>query len=168
MATPSVSLDQKRLSIYLNDHLAGSNVGVELAKRTRASNPSRPLGAFLGELAGEIESDRDELAEIMARLAVSQDRPKLALGRAGEKLGRLKLNGQLRGYSPLSRLVELEGLCLGVEGKLSLWRLLIHHLGEDPRMRGVDLPGLAEKATRQREELELHRLEAGGPALLAL
>jgi hypothetical protein len=34
-----------------------------------------------------------------------------------EKVGRLKLNGQLTGYSPLSRVVELEGLLAGIAGK---------------------------------------------------
>jgi hypothetical protein len=38
----------------------------------------------------------------------------------------LKLNGQLRGYSPLSRLDELELLQIGVAGKRRLWRALEH------------------------------------------
>jgi hypothetical protein len=167
MATRPVSLDSKRLSIYLNDHLAASSVGVELAKRTRASNPSGELGAFLATLVVEIESDRDALADLMTQLGVRQDRSKLALGWAGEKVGRLKLNGQLRGYSPLSRLVELEGLYLGVEGKRSLWRVLAHRIGEDPRLRGIDLGELIERATRQLDQLDRHRLEAADAALLA-
>ena len=36
---------------------------------------------------------------------------------SAEKFGRLKLNGQLSGYSPLSRLEELEILALVAEGK---------------------------------------------------
>jgi hypothetical protein len=31
-------LDEKFLSIYLNDHLAGSVTGIELARRTLSSN----------------------------------------------------------------------------------------------------------------------------------
>ena len=34
-------------------------------------------------------------------------------------VGRFKLNGQLRGYSPLSRLVELEILMAGIDAKRS-------------------------------------------------
>ena len=40
----------------------------------------------------------------------------MVAGWVAEKAGRLKLNGSLLTYSPLSRLVELEGLSLGVEG----------------------------------------------------
>ncbi len=46
----------------------------------------------------------------MAALGVPQDRVKNAMGWGAEKLGRLKPNGQLTGYSPLSRMVELKGL----------------------------------------------------------
>ncbi len=158
-------LDEKRLSIYLNDHLAGSSIGVELSKRLLKSNPDGPLGVFLRGLVGEIEADRDVLVGIMRRLSVSEDRMKQALGRIAEKAGRLKLNGQVRGYSPLSRLVELEGLCLGVEGKLALWRSLAHVLEPDPRLEDVDLSALIARATAQRAELEGHRLEAVTPAL---
>lgn len=158
-------LDEKRLSIYLNDHLAGSSAGVELSKRLLKSNPHGRLGVFLRELVDEIEADRDTLVGIMSRLSVSQDRVKQALALAAERAGRLKLNGQVRGYSPLSRLVELEGLCLGVEGKLSLWRSLAHVLGADPRLDGVDPQALIDRAAAQRAKLEEHRIEAAAAAL---
>ena len=35
------------LAIYLNDHLAGSTAGVELARRTAHENDGSELGAFL-------------------------------------------------------------------------------------------------------------------------
>lgn len=88
----------------------------------------------------------------MARLGVAQDRLKPALAWAGEKLGRLKPNGQLRGYSPLSRLVELEGLYVGISGKARLWKVLGSTL--DQRLADVDFGGLAERADRQRAEVE--------------
>jgi len=37
----------KRQAIYLNDHLAGATVGIELARRTLAENNDAQLGAFL-------------------------------------------------------------------------------------------------------------------------
>ena len=48
-------------AIYLNDHLAGSIVGTELARRTRGENDGTPLGDFLAGLTREIEADRSEL-----------------------------------------------------------------------------------------------------------
>jgi hypothetical protein len=145
---------------YLNDHLAGSTMGLELARRAAANNRSTPLGRALVQLAGEIEEDRSALEDVMRRLEVGKDRLKLAVSWSAEKLGRLKLNGELLSYSPLSRLEEIELILLGVEGKLALWRALRHRLGDDPRLRGVDLEGLIQRAGSQARRLERHRLRA--------
>jgi hypothetical protein len=77
-----------------------------------------------------------------------------------EKAGRLKLNGQLRGYSDLSRVVELEGLCVGVEGKASMWAALRSIADQDSRLQSFDFAALEGRARRQREQLEVHRLAA--------
>ena len=153
------------LAIYLNDHLAGATVGSELSRRALGSNRGTPLGVFLEGLHREIEEDRRSVLLVMSRLGVRPDRVKKAVAWLGERAGRLKPNGQLRGYSPLSRLVELEGLCLGVEGKLSLWRSLEHAVGGDPRLAGIDFESLARRAEAQRESLEAHRVEAARTAL---
>src|SRR4051794_23279422 len=113
-------MNDKLVRIYLNDHLAGAMAGLELAKRCCSNNEGTRLGDSLQRLIGEIHSDRDDLEQLMEALGVPKDPVKRLAGWATEKLGRLKLNGQLTGYSDLSRLIELEGLCLGVEGKLSL------------------------------------------------
>jgi hypothetical protein len=142
----------KYLAIYLNDHLAGAVAAVELARR-----------AELGALADEIEEDRRALLDIMARLDVGQDRLKVAASWAAEKVGRLKLNGELLRSSPLSRLEELEVLGLGVEGKLALWRTLRQELADD--LQGVDLDALITRARSQRRRIERLRLEAARSAL---
>jgi hypothetical protein len=154
------------LAIYLNDHLAGSTVGVELARRARGSNEGTPLGEFLATLTVEIEEDRETLGEVMETVGADRDRLKVYGAWTGEKLGRLKLNGSLLSYSPLSRVVELEGLRLGVEGKACLWRML-RELA-DPRLTAFDFDALIARAERQRDQLEQHRLEAGRLALEAV
>ena len=73
---------------------------------------------------------------------------------AGEKVGRLKPNGQIRGYSPLSRFLELETLSVGISGKLALWRSLQQLPEVAERLPGIDLAELVERAERQRAELE--------------
>jgi hypothetical protein len=148
------------LGIYLNDHLAGSRLALELVRRAAANNRSTTLGRALVQLAKEIDEDRLALEDVMRRLDVGKDRVKLVLSWSAEKLGRLKLNGELLGYSPLSRLEELEMLKLGVEGKLALWRVLRHRLVDDPRLRGVDLDALVQRASSQLRRLERHRLRA--------
>ncbi len=158
-------LSSNYIAIYLNDHLAGSTGGLELAKRAAGSNEGTPLGAFLERLRGQIEEDRDSLIEAMDRLGVSRSRIKVTGGWLAEKAGRLKLNGQVLGYSPLSRLVELEGLHLGINGKLSLWQSL--RQANVSELAEFDLDGLIERAETQLAELEPFRRDAAADALAA-
>src|SRR3954453_5591793 len=132
-------MNLKYLSIYLNDHLAGATVGVELSKRAASTNEGNDYGAFLAELSHEIAEDRASLERLMERFDVKKDRVKTTGAFFGEKLGRLKPNAHLTSYSPLSRVVELEGLSLGVTGKLSLWRSLIEVQDDDDRLDPEEL-----------------------------
>jgi hypothetical protein len=153
------------LSIYLNDHLAGATAGRELAKRAAASNRDTPYAPFLEELASQIDEDRDSLLAAMQSLGIRVDRVKVAGGWGAEKLGRLKLNGRLRGYSPLSRVVEIEALALGVHGKLAMWRALEAIRPPLSLPADIVLPELVARAERQLGELETHRLRAVADAL---
>jgi hypothetical protein len=159
-----VTTASKYLATYLNDHLAGSTGGLELARRAASENKDNELGAFLRGLAKEIEADRDTLKQIMAALGVGEDRLKVAAGWLMEKIGRLKPNAQLTGYSPLSPLVELEGLVLGVQGKLAMWRALLEIAGPPPLDAGP-LQELAARAESQLADLERHRLDVARSAL---
>jgi hypothetical protein len=150
----------KYLRIYLNDHLAGSIAGSQLAKRCLKSNRGTPLGEFLTRLLEEIEEDRTQLRKAMEAVEASEDAVKKAAAYAAEKAGRLKLNGRLTGYSPLSRVIELEGLIIGVTGKLGLWRALRAYSWEDPRLKVIDYDQLIERAEVQIGSLEEHRVEA--------
>jgi hypothetical protein len=159
-----VTSASKYLATYLNDHLAGSTSGLELVRRAAGENKGNELGAFLSRIAAEIEEDRDALKEIMAALGVREDQIKVAGGWLIEKVGRLKLNGQLTGYSPLSPLVELEGLMLGISGKLAMWKALLEVAGAPP-LDAPRLHDLAARAERQRDEVEQHRLRVARTAL---
>ncbi len=158
-------LSSNYVAIYLNDHLAGSTGGLELVKRAARSNEGTPLGTFLERLRGQIEEDRESLIEAMDRLDVSRDRVKVTGGWLAEKAGRLKLNGKVLGYSPLSRLVELEGLHLGINGKLSLWQSL--RQANAPELAELDLDRLIERAESQLAELEPFRRDAAAEAFAA-
>ena len=153
-------MDLKRpelLAIYLNDHLAGATGGVELARRARGANEGTEFGPPLATLCAEIEADREKLQSLMDELGVGRSRLKPPLGWLAEKLGRLKLNGQVRGYSPLGRVLDLEGMVLGTNGRLRLWSIL-DELVEDEV--SFDLKGLIAKAEDHRSRLEDLQLRA--------
>ena len=161
MASPS-----KYLATYLNDHLMGATLGVELVRRAAGENEGSELGAFLSGLAGEIDEDRDTLLAIMSELGVKPDRLKVAAGWTGEKVGRLKPNAQLRGYSPLSPLVELEGLLIGIQGKLAMWSV-VAEVAQELGLDRARLEALSARAERQQADVERHRREVGRRALTA-
>ena len=144
------------LRIYLNDHLAASAGWLALARRTLRSNPDGELGRFLAALVAELRRDRASLERVLDGFGLRRNPSRRALLRAAVSAGRLKLNGQLRGYSDLSRVLELEGLALGVDSRLALWT----NLRETGRTFPVDLDELVGRAERQRDGLEAHRLEA--------
>jgi hypothetical protein len=150
------------LAIYLNDHLAGATLGTDLAKRALSSNEGNAYGDALAGLAREIEEDRDSLLALMDELDVPKDHLKIASAWAAEKVGRLKLNGSFFSYSPLSRLVELEGLSLGVAGKLSMWENL--KTATPGGVSSVDLDELIARAKSQRDRLEDLRTRAAAEA----
>jgi hypothetical protein len=153
--------NKRLLGIYLNDHLAGQVGGRELARRCRSSNAGTPLAVFLDQFLDELVVDRGVVDEFMNLLGIPQSIFKQGAGWTVEKIARLKLNGRIVGYSDLSRVIELEGLCLGVEGKLSLWRTLERLQAVEPRLAGIDLAEPMARGERQLSALEGFRQEAG-------
>lgn len=153
----------KYLRIYLNDHLAGATVGIELAKRSQKSNRATPLGDFLAEFVSEASADKAQLEELMNFVGAGKNIVKSRTAWMAEKVGRLKPNGQLTGYSDLSRLVELEGLMVGVTGKIGLWRSL-QEAFSPAQPPPADFQALLQRANDQLTELQGHHREAAAKA----
>ena len=138
--------EQDLLGVYLNDHLAGATVGVGLVRRMAASaEPGSETATVVKPLVREIMADRSALVKMMA-------------AGAGEKAGRLKLNGYVLSRSPLSALEETEMLRLGVEGKAAGWRTLQVVAQRDHRLDAGQLDELLARATRQSDTLESLRV----------
>jgi hypothetical protein len=157
-------MDVKLLGIYLNDHLAGSSTGLELARRAARANQGTPLGDFLSTLIPELEEDRVMLQQVQRALNVPRDNLKQSVAWLMERLGRLKLNGRLIGYSPLSRMLELEGLFLGSQGRRLLWRMLKRLARTERRLAGFDFEALIARTEQHLRGLERWRLLAGDTA----
>ena len=145
-------MTSRLLRIYLQDHHAASAGGLALARR--ALGRRHPL-------AKQIARDRDTLERVMQRLAVTPSALKVGIVRVAELVGRLKLNGRIFARSPLSSVVELETLVVGVRGKEALWTALQR---AGIRLEDVDLDALVESARAQGAELEALRLGAAARA----
>ena len=75
---------------------------------------------------------------------------KRVLAQGVERVGRLKLNGRLVGYSPLSRVLELEALMSGVQAKRGLWQALRQ---SEFTVGDVDLSELERRVVEQLDAL---------------
>lgn len=150
------------LDIYLNDHLLGATSGSELARRIAKQHAMSPAGGTLVRIADEIDQDRAALLRVMRALGVPVRRYRMGAGWLLEKAGRMKTNGFLVRRSPLSSVLELEALGLGVEGKRLMWEAL--RLLDGPRSSALDegeLERLLRRAREQGETLEgLRRVAA--------
>src|SRR5215213_4208477 len=116
--------ENEPLDVYLNDHLAASAAAVDLVERIGTGNPGTPLAAHLDGLGREIEADRATLQAVMDQVGVRASTPKQVAGKVLETLSRLRLNERVTGSADVTRLMEVETLSLGIEGKLALWRAL--------------------------------------------
>ena len=125
------------LEIYLQDHLAGSVAGRELAART------------MSDLALEIEEDQIILETLMKEMGVKPIRSKGFALWLAEKLSRPK---QPEG------LFALEMLALGIQGKMALWRALKQSADSDPHVGALDLDHLIDRAQRQFDDVERERI----------
>ena len=153
------------LRIYLQDHHAGAVGGLELAKRAADSNSGWAHGAEIAELRDQIAADKEALEAIMDHLDAGPSKIKDGLGWTAEKLGRLKPNDHLFSQSPLSRLIELEGLAIGVTAKAALWEALRGAEGDS--IGGVDIAALAARADSQLSLLKTLRRAAALDAFVA-
>ena len=156
---------QDPLGIYLNDHLAGATAGLELARRVAGAGQLPADTETLQRLAAEIAEDRAALLGMMRALGVPARSYKVWAAWAGEKAGRLKPNGRLRTRSPLSSLLELEIMLLGVHGKAAGWRTLRILAATDPRLDEGRLDDLSARAAGQAELIEELRARAATYAL---
>jgi hypothetical protein len=153
------------LRIYMNDQLAAGVLWREVARRAQRNNAGTEAAEALERVARAIAEDVATFAEMMDRLGLRRSPIKPAAAIAAERVGRLKLNGRLRGYSPLSRFVELDFLAMGIEGKKILWQNLRDYARLSERLPDVDFDGLIERAQSQRDDIERQREAAGRAAL---
>lgn len=154
------------LGIYLKDQLALGIAWRELARRAAGNNKGTKTGAALELVATAIAEDVTTFRDLMRRLEIRPDPVKNVAVTVAERVGRLKRNGRLLGYSPLSRFEELEFLTMGIDGKKQLWVTLRDLAGLSERLSDVDFDELVARAEQQRATLEPFRAEAGREAFL--
>jgi hypothetical protein len=155
----------EHIATYLNDHLAGSVVAVELMENLEAVYADTPVAEFIAKLHADIEADRQELKELMDHLQVSESTARKASAWLTEKLTELKLRLDDPTRGDLRLFESLEALSLGIEGKRCLWLALSAAAEVSPQLLIADYERLMQRAEEQRGRVERKRLEVAKAAL---
>jgi hypothetical protein len=158
-------MSKEHLSTYLNDHLAGSTLAVEILQHLTSESPS--LGGPLAALKAEIEEDRDQLKTLMAKQQIEESRVRKAGGWIAERLAALKLGVDDDAHGRLRRLERLEALAIGIDGKIALWGALDAAASSNAELAGIDYERLTQRGRDQRARVETLRVEAAREALAA-
>ncbi|HYP29734.1 MAG TPA: hypothetical protein VE262_23680 [Blastocatellia bacterium] len=155
----------EHIATYLNDHLAGSVVAVELLEHLEEAHADNAIGRFVAELRADIEADRQELESFMDRLNVNRSLARRATAWLTEKVAELKLRVDDPSGGALRLLEALEAVEVGVEGKRALWTALAAAAEDAPDLRLLDYERLTQRAMEQHRRLEEVRLIAAKKAL---
>lgn len=145
--------DTRLLEIYLDDHWAGAAAGQSLAKRLHRQNRDTEWRDELAQLAQQIADDNRILASMRTDFGFEGGSTKRLVALLAERVSRLKPNGHLTVYSPLSRLIECEAMEAGVWAKKRLWIALQEGCDDRPELQHHDLRALVSRADAQLELL---------------
>jgi len=162
-------MNERRLRIYLEDHLALMVGELALAARCRSSNRKAPLGEFLQWLENEVAAQKSIVKDVMHRTGVKgtiEGRAKQGAAWVAEKLGRFKLNDTLISYSTLSRVVELETLSAFAQERIALWDNLDVTAKSDSRLQNIAFGFFRDQSQQHLDQLNGHRRDAAVEAFL--
>lgn len=117
-------MSSSALHIYLDDHLAMISGELELVKRVASENKASELGRFLDGYYSLLSQQQELVKSSMQAQGKGPSPVKQMLSWVTEKIGRLKPNDALAGYTDLARVLELEVLISAARARLLLWETL--------------------------------------------
>ena len=154
-------MTDRYITIYLRDHLAMARGGLDFCRRVARENEGNEVGESLEAILVDLEEETEALTRALELLDVEPSQLKMAGVWLMEKAGRLKFNGDLRSYSPLSRLLELEGLMAATQARRGLWLTLQDARHMYPELEELPMTRLAHRAEQHLGMLEeLHEKAA--------
>jgi hypothetical protein len=158
-------MSQDTLTTYLDDHLAGSVAALELLDHLIRHERGTACGQELVTIRAQVEEDQNVLLGAIHATGGTKSTVRNAVAWLSEKLGRVKLRLDDPGNGQLHVFEALEGLALGIQGKLALWRALAAASDRRPELRTLDYARLEQRATDQFNRVDRLRLQVAPAAL---
>ncbi|MGJ9422209.1 hypothetical protein [Aeromicrobium sp. CF3.5] len=152
------------LGHYLRIHLTGSAGGIELFGRgERMSNAH--ARTILHDICSELVVERRQQLQMARRVGI-RPAPLFALAaKVGERVSRLKPNGDPVRRTALSDLVDLEAMRTALAGKVAGWDALLCVADQHEGLDSDELAALARQGERQLEQVRELHAEAATRAL---
>jgi hypothetical protein len=144
------------LATYLNDHMAGAGVAIDLLHAMKDRHEDEPLSQFAANILIGVEEDEATLRRVAKDLGSGSNIFKETAAWVIEKVSRMKLVAGSSGA--FGTFEALEFLSLGIQGKLSLWRALQVVSATDTRLSGLYYQKLISRAEAQYSNVEERRL----------
>jgi hypothetical protein len=111
----------EQLSVYLNDHLAGSTAALEVLGELAKEEMSE---SWAIAMRSEVATDRQDLESLMRNANIAQSTVRQAAAWLTEKIAELKTRFDDPARGALQRLELIEALALGIDGNRALWAAL--------------------------------------------
>lgn len=146
---------KNRLSVYLQDHLAGADLAIKLLEDLRAHCSTTGAEALPASLHIRIREDRATLQKLVDAVGAGRALLKEAASWVGEKATLIKLGEQ---EDEFGHFEALEFLALGVLGKKQLWRALRELPKSHFEMNSINFDELIARADAQYALIETRRL----------
>src|SRR5271169_822142 len=147
-------MSKQDLTIYLNDHLAGSVGALELVDHLIETYRGKPLEQFFKDLRDEIDADQSTLEKLIETLGSKESAMRKAGAWVAEKLSRAKIRLSDSQEGQMGLFHALESLVLGITGKRGLWAALAAAAETMPELRELDYAWLENRAKEQRDRVE--------------
>ena len=159
------TVSRKDPTTYLNDHLAGSVMALELLDHMLELRRGKPEERVVAQIRSEVEEDQKTLQTLLHGIGGKESRVRQAAAWLTEKLARAKLSLDDSGSGELQWLQALEAVALGIQGKAALWRALAVAPARAPELGRPDYAALERRALDQFQRVETLRLQAARVAL---
>ena len=150
------------LETYLQDHVPGASTAIEVISLLLEHSKEPVLTNLLKDLLVEVQEDKGTLERLAASMNMAPSSLKDSAAWVGARIVTWKTRA---GESPFGAFEGLEFLCLGIQGKLHLWRALQRsgtcaRAGTEP-----DFEPLVERALAQHRKVDALRLDLATVAL---
>lgn len=145
------TMDRDLFGLYLSEHFTASTAGLGRLERMTHAYRDTPFHAELAEVTEQLRGERELYRDLLDRLEVPRRRYLQAAAWAGEKAGRLKLNGRVVERSPMTMVFEPEMMRAGVLAKIGGWQTLLEHADEI----GLDPAQLDELIAQAHQQIDV-------------